>query len=777
MAFDAIAYAPDQLCLLTIDGAELLAHDVEADAPKWRLAFEQQLVAVLFVDPSALPFGAGGASGSPWRSAASAGRCALALDVEGRVHLVDPARGQALGAYGPFGKPRAIAASTTGASVALAVDDALLVWRSGERFDVPFHASATAKATALAFSRDGATLAAATEKGEVRMFRLAGAPEETFRVDLRGAIASLAQDDRGSWLVVDRDGAVFVGSSGVARLEKLPAGVRRVGFDAKGERVALQHSERGVVVYEWPSLSVTMRIEYTDRPVLGLAFGRAGWLGVALDHGDGNEIDVGTSATRRTDTHPGRTHRSWTLHVAGRVQPQEAKEAAEIEEMKAAFLAPPSASRRMFRLRLRLGVMITVAALALFIGVRMMSAPGTSSDLTPSVVSAPPFDLGCDRPCVEARLSMVVRDCEGSALGCAGDARAAVKAYSTGDCVETRAAVRRIESLVAGRGDGAGAPLLGPNVRLVARGLDTLCATAEVRPSKPTYAQLVTLNSPDLDPVVEWIPSAMPGEEARAVWAAPDGATYIAMSVVPAWQREPSCVVYRKSRSGEWSTVNDGLDGDCAALHGTSATDVYVATSSRLSHFDGERWEPVSTPALDVVYGSISSGADILVAGQREAEARVHRRRRDTWTVEAIPAGLEVTTLFDGPSLWAVALGRDSREVLLQRSATGSWSVRAPARDAGAARVLDLWASATGDTFVATRAGVLRSTRGGPWKTLETPVVVEALWGRSSTDLYGATRRGLLRYDGTTWSETSCVGAVGAVSGTATQVLVVRVGE
>ena len=166
MAFDAIAYAPDEPCSLTIDGAELLAHDVEADAPRWRLAFERELVAVLFVDPSALPPGAGGASGSPWRSAASTGRHVLALDVEGRLHLVDPTRGQALGAYGPFGEPRAIAASTTGASVALAVDDALLLWRSGERLDVPLRASAAAKVTAVAFSRDGATLAAARRTKE-----------------------------------------------------------------------------------------------------------------------------------------------------------------------------------------------------------------------------------------------------------------------------------------------------------------------------------------------------------------------------------------------------------------------------------------------------------------------------------------------------------------------------------------------------------------------------------------------------------------------------------
>ncbi|MBX3217419.1 MAG: hypothetical protein KF850_35640 [Labilithrix sp.] len=710
MAFDAIAYAPDEPCLLTIDGAELLAHDVEADAPRWRLAFERELVAVLFVDPSALPPGAGGASGSPWRSAASTGRHVLALDVEGRLHLVDPTRGQALGAYGPFGEPRAIAASTTGASVALAVDDALLLWRSGERLDVPLRASAAAKVTAVAFSRDGATLAAATDKGEVRGVHVAGALEETLRADLRGAIASLAQDGRGSWLVAGRDGAFSVGSSGVVRLEKLPDGVRRVCFDAKGERLALQRSEQGLVVYEWPSLSVTMRIEYTDRPVRGLSFGRADWLGVALDHGDGNEIDVVTSATRRTDTHPRRTHRSWALRVAGRAQPRAAEEEAN-EQMKASLLAPPSASRRMFRLRLRLGVMIAVAALALSIGVRMMSAPGVSSDLTPSVVSAPPLDLGCDRPCVEARLSMVVRDCEGSTIGCAGDARAAVTAYSAGDCVETRAAVRRVESLVAGRGGGAGAPLLEPNVRLAARGLDALCATAEVRPSKPTYAQLVTLNGPELDPGVEWIPSAMPGEKARAVWAAPDGATYLATSVVRAWQREPSCVVYRKSNAGEWSTVNDGLDGDCTSLYGTSATDVYLATSSRLVHFDGDHWEPVSTPALDLVYGSISSGADILVAGRREAEARVHRRHGDTWAVEPIPSGLEVTTLFDGPSLWAVALGRDSREVLLQRSATGSCPSARP-RETPARRASSISGRARRETRSSRRARASSARRG-----------------------------------------------------------------
>ncbi|MCW5835698.1 MAG: hypothetical protein KIS78_25080 [Labilithrix sp.] len=776
MAFDAIAYGPDEPCLVTIDGAELLAHDARSERPKWSLAFEQPLVAALFVDPRALPACAGGSGGGPWRSAASTGRSVLALDVEGRLHLVDPT-GHALGTYGPFGKPRAIAASATGASLALAVDDAVLLWRGGERLDVPLRASVTATTSALAFSRDGATLAAATEKGEVRTFDVGGALEETLRVDLRGAIAALAEDEAGRWLVAGRDGASSVGPAGAVRLDKLPGGVKRACFDAAGGRLALQRSERSLVVYEWPSLSVAMRIEYTDRSVRGLSFGADDWLGVALDRGDGNKIDVVTSATRRTDTHPGRPHRSWTLLVEGRAERRSAKEAQEIARPKAAFPAPPKSRGNAVGARVGIGAMISIAVLAVRVCVRT-STPGKSFTYQPSVVGSPALDKStCDRACAEDRLSMLARECERPTLRCAVDARAAVQALAAGDCEEAKAAVERIDSVRGGRGGGADAPLFGANLLLARLGLDEACAGGALQPLKK-HVQLVTLSGPELEPLVERIPDATLGETPRAVWAAPDGAIFVATRVAGDRRREDACVVYRKSEAGAWATVNEGLAGDCAALYGASSTEVYLATSYRVTRFDGEAWERVPTPSLDLVQSSTSSGADLFVASLHDEVGQVHRRRGDTWASEPIPAGVEVTSLFGGGStLWALGQDAASRQVLLHRSARGAWSVRTPAGDAGAESILDVWTSPTGDTFVATDARVLRSTRGGPWKELEAPGVVTALWGRSSADVYGASLTGLLHYDGKAWSETSYVGRVGAVSGAESRVLIARVGD
>ncbi|MBX3219170.1 MAG: hypothetical protein KF795_01545 [Labilithrix sp.] len=773
MAFDAIAYGPDDLCLLTIDGAELLAYDAVTEGPKWRLSFEHALVAVLFVDPQALPAGQGG---SPWRSPGATGRSVLALDAEGHLHLVDPTLGQVSAKLGPFGKPRALASSPAAAAVALAVDDAVFVLRSGARIDVPLSASASGHVTALAFSADGATLAAGTDKGELRMFHVAEAPEETFRADLRGAVSDLAQHPSGSWLIAGRDGVSSVGPSGVARLEKLPAGVKRARFDANGGRVAIQRSDRSVIVYEWPSLSVTMRIEYTDRPVHGIAFGPGNWLGLALDHGDGNKIDVVTSSTHRTDTHAGREHRSWTLMVEGKAERLSAKEAEDIKRMKAAFHAPPKSNGNGVGARIGIGAMISIALLAVRVCVRS-STPHTSYNYKPNVLGTAPLGTSCDRACARGRIERLAIDCESATLACSDDANAALKALADGDCAGAKAALGRIESVPTSPGRGGDAPLFGANRLLAKFGLDEACASGAIRPRPVTHAQLVTLTGPTREPTVERIPDAEPGEQPRAVWVAPDGTAFIA-TTAPDDAPRRKCVVYRRTKAGEWATVHEALGGTRASLFGRTSSDVYLMTNTALERFDGATWKAVPAPSLDHLSSATVSGADVFFAGLSDAVGQVHRRRGDTWTKEPVPEGLIVTEVFGGgASVWALADDPESEQALLQRSSAGAWVVRTPSGDAGSSTMYSVWTSPTGDTFVATDEGVLRSTNGASWKTLETPGVVTSLWGRSSRDVYGTSVFGLVHYDGSKWTETSYSGRIGAVSGTATELFVVRAAE
>src|SRR5262249_54244686 len=153
---------------------------------------------------------------------------------------------------------------------------------------------------------------------------------------------------------------------------KLAPGAARARFDGAGAQLAVQRSDRAIVVYEWPGLSVAMRIEYMDRVVRGIAFGSNDWLGIGPDHGDGNQIDVVTSATHRTDTRPGRQHRSWRLLVeAKRERMQGAPPSVKPE-------APKLASSSRGRIGIGAGLSIALLCIRLIARLASTSSPDYS---------------------------------------------------------------------------------------------------------------------------------------------------------------------------------------------------------------------------------------------------------------------------------------------------------------------------------------------------------------------------------------------------------------
>ena len=333
MTLSGIAYGPDEHVLLTFDEREVLAHDAQTEAPKWRLTLDENVVALAFADPQALP---GGTGGSPWRNAA--GRLIIAVDAAGALHTIDPAAGQATSKHGPFGKPLAFAVGIAGAGsvVALSTADRLHLWRGGAHTEIP------GRASAVAISNDGATLAIGAADGSLRFLSITGSsnPVETFCAVVHGGVTDLVQHPGGTWIVSGKSGIVTVTGEGPQRLANMPADIGRVRLDGRGRRLAAQLGERTVAVYGWPSLDLLTRIEYVERTVTGLAFGPEDWLGLGLDHGDGNKIDILTGATHRTDTHPGRTHRSWLLSVRGKASVLSAKEADDVRRMKDPFHTP-----------------------------------------------------------------------------------------------------------------------------------------------------------------------------------------------------------------------------------------------------------------------------------------------------------------------------------------------------------------------------------------------------------------------------------------------------
>ncbi len=666
MAFDALAYAADEPWLITIDGAELLAHDADTEAPRWRLAFERPLVAVVLVDPQTLPSAQGG---SPWRSQ-SLTHVAIALDDAGHLHVVDASLGTLAGTLGPFGAPRAFAMSRASASVALAVNDVVHVWRLGERRELAIRASA------LAFSCDGASLAVGTERGELVTFDGAG---ETGRTKLDSAVVDLAAHPGGTWAVATPDG-VFAPPGN--RLNKIDPRPRRIRFDASGTRLAVQRNEWTIVVCDWPSLSVAARIEYTARPVHGLAFGPGNWLGVALDHGDGNKIDVVTTKTHRTDTHPGREHRSWSLLVEGRPERMEGEVTPSPH---------PSPKASPFTGRIGIGAMISIALLGVRVCVHA-SKPSPSYDSMPRPIYVPP--------------TLAPSPAESGNLRLAG--------------------------------------LFGMH--------------------RPDHAELVRLTGPELTPTIEAVPERNPldGESPRAVWAAEDGSVFVVTS--PGDRREIT-LVHERTPTGAWLAPSELTGRPNGEIFGASNAELYVGTSDALWHRVGTHWSHAKT----VVRTAALSGNDLVIVDS--ANERIERRKGQAWVPETIPQHLAVRTLFGGRGVWAVAENDDYDDVLLQRTAAGTWAKR-PLPN-GAKTLNTVWVSPTGDAFVSADEGVFRFAN-GTWTERPAPLPVGHMWGRSSSDVYGGSVTGLAHYDGKTWSKTSYAGRVDALAGTANEVFVLR---
>jgi hypothetical protein len=697
MAFHGIAYGPDEHVLVTLDGPEVLAHDAQTEAPKWRLSFDHSLFAVLFADSGALT---GGDGASPWRTPASRS-CLVALDSAGNLHVMESMLGEKVGTVPSSGRPAAVASGANG-TFALAVEDKVILWRNRERVEIP------GRASALAFSLDGATLAIGGIDGGLRFMSIGGGskPIESFCAVVHGGISDIAQHPGGTWIVCGKSGVSTVSGEGPKRLDRLPADVQRLRVDANGKRLAAQLSDRSVAVYSWPSLEVELRIEYPERHVGGLAFGPQNWLGVAIDHGDGNKIDITTSACHRTDTHPGRTHRSWLLSVRGKEAVFSAKEAEDIRRMKDPFHQPAPGGTGFGRGpsnnggRIGIGVAISVALLCL----RLCAAGSRSSSYSSSYPQYIPPSI----------------------------------------------------------------PTI-PTTSTPARSVK--------------HVALVRLEGPELEPTTEDIPQTNTGEAEYPghIWTAPDGSIFVS-TMNGAHERS---FVHRRDKNGAWSTVATRRTGRVVQLWGRSATDVVLMDWDSLAHWDGTSKTEIEPP-VSRLFALGGIGQDVFVAGQApnkntgELTMQLYRRHGEgEWAVEPTTGDLAIKELWSGGNtLWGRALGKDGEDAVddrLVQRANGKWTERKPfgATRPTSVAIRSVWVTPTGDAFVASDAGVFRSTGGGAsWTKVSAATDYDGLWGRSPNDVYAATGDGVQHFDGKTWSKTSYTAEATAIGGTASELLV-----
>jgi hypothetical protein len=182
----------------------------------------------------------------------------------------------------------------------------------------------TASPTTAAWSDSNCELAVGQGDGELLFFKRA--TNKAFdqvdpgRLRLDGPIRSIAWSSAGYWAVIseaivwriERDG-----SSKRPLIKDLKSPPVLVACSQEGDLVAVSLEDSSVLVFRITPASLVASFRYQDREVTGLAFGPEPYLGIGLDTGDGNKMDLSKASggVFRTDPHPGRPRNRWLLQA------------------------------------------------------------------------------------------------------------------------------------------------------------------------------------------------------------------------------------------------------------------------------------------------------------------------------------------------------------------------------------------------------------------------------------------------------------------------------
>ena len=753
--FEGLAYDEDSHFLLVLDKTELCAYDAATEAPRWQTSFDEQtLFSVSFAHPSALP-PMGGAN--PWREAAS-DRIAIVVDAQGGIHATELTRGQRLGSLPPFGKPRAVASSTANQQFALAAGNQVHIWHAGVVREVLLE-----RVAALSFSRDGKTLAIGTEDGQFFTTSLDGAsaPPESIVRGI-GTVTAIASHPDGIWFVTSEAGAFQIANGRSSRIDKIPAGAQRVVFDGPGKRIAVQRHDRALAAYSWPALSVIARVEYIERPIRGVSFGAENWLGIALDHGDGNKIDVVTSATHRTDTAPGRQHRSWLLRVEGQQRMLSAKDEEDVRRMKSSEPASHNGGK---------GVKIGIGAglSFLLLGLRLCAFASRSSSPSYPAYSLPTATPTCDMACAQQHLTTLKADCTADpTLGCGPTIEKARSSLTAGRCYEAKVALDSLDEK-----SSTASPLFRAHALLAQIGFGEACRSGAIKPAPlPKHTRVVRVSKAGTK-TTEMVgeDDTLRPETAKTAYAAPDGTLFVATLT----ERPQKCMVYRRSAAGQWGTgyALSAPTGD-VSLFGRSATDVYLGAGYGIAHFDGKAWTNMATPNSEVLDGVAIGGPDLFAAtGQAFSSSAIYKRAGNDWKKETTPAGIDFLALFGaGPAAFAIGEDEPGASILFRR-ANNAWA-KVMLDEGESPR--SLWSTPDGkQVFVGTPTSIQRSTDGGAtWASqTSTHALVTSIWGRSAKDVYALADSEVLHFDGDTWkSSVTDVDGAKALAGSSTDLFI-----
>jgi hypothetical protein len=278
------AWHPNAPVFVCSDGAEVLAYDARTEGPSWRFA----------------------ASATVSHLAASSS-AVFALSEDGTLARLDASHGRLLGTDS-FGTGVRGIALTADERPAVLTRDGVMVDRS---------LVGTGPTIAAAFHPDRRHALILREGARLELFDMQRcAPLAAARVSAQARAVTWCAAGP-AWLVADGSSIELF----PLRLEGHQSWVTVAGqqFEDVLARndgaLVLARAGELVLALGFPDRAVYGQIQYLDKTVGQLAFGPEELVGIGLNAGDANKIDLATGSVCRSDPHQGRPRNRWMLSV------------------------------------------------------------------------------------------------------------------------------------------------------------------------------------------------------------------------------------------------------------------------------------------------------------------------------------------------------------------------------------------------------------------------------------------------------------------------------
>ncbi|MBT3219306.1 MAG: WD40 repeat domain-containing protein [Proteobacteria bacterium] len=277
-------YEPNGLCHVCIDGPELLVYDGDG-GPRWK-----QFCNNLIVDAGATT------------------ELVITADLDGLVSFWRAMDGQLVDEVPTNSQPSAMGTAPQGL-VALATSDAVVL--VSQRSSMPIVAQ---QPTAVAFGGNGTSLGVGTASGAFVVLE-PNTGEVQGSVDVGEPISGVAFSAMGMWAVVAGSRLHLVSVDGSELLhstQNCDAPLRGATCSQEGALVSSVIGLNQVGIFDLQNKKLSGIIHFR-REVGAVSMGPRGYLGIGLDDGDANRVDLFNGRAIRTEPHPGRGRNNWNL--------------------------------------------------------------------------------------------------------------------------------------------------------------------------------------------------------------------------------------------------------------------------------------------------------------------------------------------------------------------------------------------------------------------------------------------------------------------------------